>query len=145
MLLLLLFLKFLFLPVDRSLSAFIVIVVGFDPASYFINETTGTVELTVRLTMGSLERSAIVSYFTIDGTATSEAPADFMSVSGPLTFSQGVATQQFSIGIVNDAILEDMESFLAGLRTSDNSVRLLPDRATVNIEEEPGDDRKWLL
>lgn len=116
---------------------------GFDPASYVVNETAGSVELTVRIVMGSLERSAVVNYLTIDGTATAASPfPDYGNQSGPLTFSPGVLFQRFSIPIVDDIAVEDPESFFASLTTMDDSVTLSPDNAMITILQVPGDDGK---
>ena len=44
-----------------------------------------------------------------------------------------------NVPIINDDILEDTENFFASLTTTDSGVTLNPDRAQVDIIEDPDD------
>ncbi len=67
---------------------------------------------TATLSSGSLQ-TVTVTYATASGTATSGA--DFTSGAGTITFLPGVTTQQVSVGVLNDALDEDDESFTIAL------------------------------
>ncbi len=122
------------------------VTIGFDPSSFSVNETDGTATFTVRVLVGILERSASVTFSTMDGTATSTGPADFVALSNvTLEFSAGTSSHQVTVTIVNDDIVEDPETFFGNLTTSDDSVQLAPRTATVTIREEFGDDSKDVL
>ncbi len=104
-------------------------------------ETARSVTLNVSVISGRLERPVQISYFTVDGSATSTGAIDFTSVSPtPLTFDMNRLFNTFTISINNDAILEYPEIFFARLRSLDGSVDVGPDNATVTILEEDGDD-----
>ena len=49
------------------------------------------------------------------------------------------------VAITDDDILEDTENFFGTLTTTDSSVTLTPDRAQVNIFEDPNDGESKLL
>ena len=122
------------------------ITVGFAPDSYAVNETDGTVTLTVMILGGTLDRSAIVNFFTTDGTATSVAPMDFIRVTQTsIVFNAGTTSQQVTVSIADDDIVEDSEFFYGNLSTSDGAVILDPSAARVTILETEGDDSKLFL
>ena len=103
---------------------------------YDVNETTGQVTFSVSVLEGILERSVEVIFSTTDGSATSVAPIDFVSISGAaLQFDQNTLTVTITVIITDDAILENTENFFGNLVTSDSAVDLGPDSATVNILE----------
>ena len=112
-------------------------IIGFDPAEYSINETAGSVSLTVRVLAGQLARTVSVDFYTQDGTATSTPPADFISVAqaSPITlqFSPSDLAQQTTVIIINDDITENPEQFDGLLLTNDTAVILAPDTASVEI------------
>ena len=124
---------------------FVGITVGFDQDSYSVNETDGSVTLVVRIIDGSLGRPATVNFFTTDGTATSVAPIDFMSVTGSsLIFGPSTTSLPVVVSIVDDNIVENPEFFFGNLSTTDDAVLLAPDFTTVTILEVIGDDSKQI-
>ena len=95
---------------------------------------------------GTLDRSAIVNFFTTDGTATSVAPMDFIPVTQTsIVFNAGTTAQQVTVTIANDDIVENSEFFYGNLSTSDGAVILDPSAARVTILETKGDDSKLFL
>ena len=116
--------------------------IGFDPVVYLIvNETAGTVSLTVRVLDGQLVRPVSVDFTTQDGTATSTAPADFISINptSPIVFSPSDLVQQVLVTIIDDDIAENPELFAAVLSSIDPAIILDPDTASVEIQN---NDRK---
>ena len=111
--------------------------IGFDPAVYSVNETAGSVSLTVRVLAGQLARTVSVDFYTQDGTATSTPQADFISVAeaSPITlqFSPSDLAQQATVTIINDDITENPEQFAGLLSSIDAAVILAPDTASVEI------------
>lgn len=129
----------------HSMFVFVGITVGFDQDSYSVNETDGSVTLVVRIIDGSLGRPATVNFFTTDGTATSVAPIDFMSVTGSsLIFGPSTTSLPVVVSIVDDNIVENPEFFFGNLSTTDGAVLLAPDFTTVTILEVIGDDSKQI-
>jgi len=53
-------------------SSVLVVTVGFDPVTYFVNEVDGFAELSVVLLEGELERDITVQFSTSSGSATEE-------------------------------------------------------------------------
>ena len=49
------------------------------------------------------------------------------------------------VPIINDDILEDIESFTVSLTTSDSAVTLNPDLARVDIVEDPNDGKNTTI
>ena len=95
---------------------------------------------------GTLDRSAIVNFFTTDGTATSVAPVDFIPVTQTsIVFNAGTTSQQVTVSIADDDIVENSEFFYGNLSTSDGAVILDPSAARVTILETEGDDSKLFL
>lgn len=105
-------------------------VVGFDPASYVVSETAGTVTIVVVRTGGS-EGTVTVDYATANGSAT--APADYVSVSGTLTFTDGVTEQTFTVPIAADAFAEQDETFSITLSNATGGAAMGTATATVTI------------
>jgi len=50
--------------------AYLVVIVGFRPETYTVNEVAGSIQISVALLNGSLERDVTVPYFTSSGSAT---------------------------------------------------------------------------
>ena len=120
----------------KEIIIFTGVSIGFDPDVYSVDETTGQVTFSVSVLEGTLERPVEVIFSTTDGSATSVAPIDFVSISGAaLQFDQNTLTVMVTVTIVDDAILENTENFFGNLITSDSAVDLGPDSATVNILE----------
>lgn len=117
--------------------------IGFNPDGYFVDEDAGSVSLTVQVLAGQLARTVSVDFFTEDGTATSTAPADFVSVNPalPITlqFSPTDLDLEARVTIINDDITENPERFSGLLASIDPAVILAPINASVEIRD---DDRK---
>ncbi len=108
--------------------------VGFRPDLYTVVEAEGTVTLSVFIFSGTLERQAVVFFSTTDGSATSVAPADFVSRSNVrLTFSPSVNSTTVTVDLINDGIVENREEFYGNLSATDSAITLSPDAAIVSI------------
>lgn len=85
----------------------------FASATYSVNESAGSVTLTV-LRVNGTNGAVGVSYATANGTAV--APADFIAASGPLAWPAGdAAPKTFTVTLVNDAGAESTKTFTATL------------------------------
>ena len=117
--------------------------IGFDPDQYSVNEDDGSVSLTVRVLAGELARAVSVNFFTVDGSATSTPPADFVSIAEAspiiLQFSPGDLQGEATVNIIDDTIAEDPEQFIGLLSSTDPAVILAPMNASVEILD---NDRK---
>ncbi|HKV09298.1 MAG TPA: IPTL-CTERM sorting domain-containing protein [Thermoanaerobaculia bacterium] len=83
--------------------------VQFLVSSASVNESAGTITITVTRTGGS-EGAVSVSYLTINGTAVT--PGDYAAVAGTLNWADGdAAPKTFQVTIVNDGVQEPTESF----------------------------------
>jgi serralysin len=81
-----------------------------------VNEANGTATFTVTLA-GNASGDVTVNYQTGDGSA--RAPGDYEAKSGSLTFTSGGATTQtIVVPIVDDAVVEGVESFVVNLRNA---------------------------
>ncbi len=67
-----------------------------------------TISFTVTLS-GPTDQAVTVDYMTVDGTAL--AGSDFTATSGTLTFAPGETTKTIVVTILNDATIEDPETF----------------------------------
>jgi hypothetical protein len=80
--------------------------IQFAPSTYTVNETAGSVTLTVARS-GSATGTVTVDYATANGAdpATSaQAPADYLSRSGTLTFGEGQTTATITVPIIPDFV-----------------------------------------
>ena len=113
--------------------------IGFYPTKYFVNESDGSVSLTVQVLAGQLARTVSVEFFTQSGTATSTPPADFDSIDqqAPITlqFSPDKLVQQVNVIIIDDNITENPERFSGLLSSVDRAVILALDTASVEIQD----------
>ena len=123
------------------------VTIGFRPVNYTVNENQRTVTIFIQVLDGQLARSVEVDFTTEDGTATSTAPADYISPALPVTlqFTSDDRDQDVAVTIINDDIVENTERFNGMLSTIDRAVILGPDRATVEIIEDPNDGKPSLL
>ncbi len=103
---------------------------GFESATYTVDEDDGTVTITVTRTGGD-EGTVTVNYATTDGSAT--APADYTETSGTLTFGPGVTEQTFTVPILQDMVPEANESFTITLSGPTGGATLVNATTTVNI------------
>lgn len=101
---------------------------------YSVDEPEGPVTLTVSVLSGVLQRPAVVSFFTTDGTATSTGAVDFVAISDmTLQFDENTLSLPVTVTINDDNILENNENFLGNLNTTDVALILMPGEATINI------------
>jgi hypothetical protein len=111
-------------------------IVRFDVPTYSVNESDGTVALTVKRS-GGLGSSVTVNYATSNGSA--QAGSDYTSQSGTITFAAGEATKSLTIGILNDSTAEATETFGVTLSTSDAKATIgSPSSAQVSIADDDG-------
>jgi hypothetical protein len=106
--------------------------VSFQQASYNVGESAGNAVVNIART-GSLLVPVTLTYATQGSTATGSNSglqlADYQDVSGSVTFAAGESLKSISVPIINDAIVEQSESFT--IRVSLGNREL--DRTTVNI------------
>ncbi len=91
----------------------------FSASSYSVNESAGSVLVTV--TRGNGTAGTITGdYTTVDsGGGTATVDADYEPTSGTLTFGPGVSKQTFRVPIVNDTMHENAETILVTLFFND--------------------------
>jgi len=106
--------------------------VALSSATYSVNESAGTVLITVTLSQAA-PYTITVAQAASNGTAT--APADFASASGTLTLTPGTTQATFNVTIVNDALVENSEAFTVTLSNPNNAALGAPASATVTISD----------
>jgi hypothetical protein len=99
--------------------------VGFDPRSYSVNESDGSVELTVTVLTGSIpaNREVDISYVTVPGTA--QEGSDFTRAEGILTLTNTVEEETIEVTINSDSTSEGNEQFSVSLTVLDTTVARL--------------------
>ena len=105
--------------------------IGFERATYAVDEDSGEVELTVAVLNGSLGDTITLNYVTADGTAV--AGADYMAVSDSLTLSSDMISATFMVSISDDALFENDERFSVSLSGAPVRVALNLSSAEVTI------------
>ncbi|XP_056465150.1 sodium/calcium exchanger 1b isoform X2 [Gadus chalcogrammus] len=93
--------------------------VFFEPSSYQCLENCGTVAVTLVRQGGDPDRTLTVDYRTEDGTA--NAGSDYEFTEGVVVFKPGETLKEVRVGIIDDDIFEEDESFLIHL----SNLRLL--------------------
>jgi len=106
---------------------------GFQAATAAVDEDAGTVTLTVNRTGGS-DGSVTINYATANGSAT--AGSDYTANTGTLTFAEGVTSQTITINILDDATVEDPETFTVTLSAPGGGASLGTATATVTINDD---------
>ena len=105
----------------------------FSATSYTVAENAASVLVTVTRSGGSFGAVA-VDYSTADGSAT--AGGDYTAASGTLNFADGVASQSFSVGMLDDTAWEGNEQFTVTLSNAVGGASLgTPAAASVTITE----------
>ena len=70
------------------------------------------------------------------------SPADYVTVTMNLTFTNGSTTpQSVPVTILDDSIVEGSESFSLTLTTTETNVTVNPASATVNIQDDSNDGK----
>lgn len=107
--------------------------VMFNLASYVVDEGAGSVTITVNLT-APVAQQVTVDYAIMNGTA--EAPGDYTSSTGTLTFAVSETTKTFQVPIIDDVLFELDETFHLTLSNPVNVVLGTPiDIALVMIDD----------
>lgn len=116
------------------------VTIGFSEAVYAISESAGAVEICVDL-IGMSQRSVLVTL----SSAESADSQDFQLPSMPTTslvIQSGQSQVCTSVTIINDAIVEDLESFTLELSTNDPAVDNFRMTALLNVVD---DDSKLIV
>jgi hypothetical protein len=108
--------------------------VQFSGAAYGVNESAGTVTITVTRT-GSSQGPVTVAYQTAPGTAT--AGSDYTTTSGILVWADGDgASKTFDVPILNDNVIEPAEQFTVSLSNATGATLGAPVLALVSIADD---------
>ncbi len=81
--------------------------IQFNATSYIVNESAGSVSVSVTRT-GNTSNAVTINYATTNGTATQ--PTDYNTASGSLQFAVGETVKTFVVPIINDGITERAET-----------------------------------
>ena len=106
--------------------------------TFVVTEGDGAfVEVCARVFEGMLERNAVVTLQTMDGTALSQgAEPDYEPLTVQLTFTPSMTEICRNVVIVNDVYYEDPEDLTVGLTTDEPNVMLMPDTGTITIVDD---------
>jgi len=134
-----------------------VVTFGFNPANYSVAEGTGSVNVTLSLLSGTLNRalSVVLETSLNDGTATggilcvlkynclkpffiSLATLDYSFTSSEVIFSATTSSQVVAMVILEDTILESSETINVALTSVDPAAILNPASAVITIEDNDG-------
>ncbi len=108
------------------------VTVQFSANDYTVTEKAGSATITVTLSAASTQQ-VTVDYATSDGTAT--APADYTATSGTLTFAAGVTSQTFTVTVIDDGVMEPVETVNLTLSNPVNATLGVPAAATLWIAD----------
>lgn len=106
--------------------------VALSSASYNANENVGTLPVTLTLNQAA-PYTVTVNYATSNGTAS--APADYTAASGAAVFTPGVTQTTVNLSIVNDALIENNETFSITLSSPSGATLGAPAAATITITD----------
>ena len=109
------------------------VVIGFDKATYSVNEGDVTVEFTVSVINGVLMETITLSYKTMNGIAI--AGEDYVLTTGTLTLTPMTPSVTFTVDIMEDTSQEPAEEFTVVLSDAPAAITLDPAIATVTIPE----------
>jgi hypothetical protein len=110
--------------------------VEFSSATYSVSESGGSATITVTRS-GPTTGTTTVHYSTSDGTA--QAPDDYTSSSGTLTFAPGETSKTFSVPIIDDLLDETDETVNLTLDSPTGGVLGLTPAAVLTIEDNDDD------
>ena len=91
--------------------------IGFDPVSYDVGESSGTVELRVSVLSGVLTDEVTLNYATSDGSAVDGT--DYTLTTGTLTLSDTITSFTFTVTILEDIDVELVQTFTVALSVVD--------------------------
>jgi len=104
--------------------------VALSSANYSASESAGATPITITLSQAA-PFTVTVAYATLNGTATT--PGDYTSATGTVTFTPGVTQSTINLAIVNDALVENTETFNVTLSNSSGATLGAPSSATITI------------
>ena len=105
--------------------------VQFGATNYIVNENTENVLVAVTR-IGNLTNAVTINYATSNGSA--QAPLDFVVASGSLEFAPGERVKFVSVSIVDNALVEGVETFKLSLSSpSGGAVEGSPFITTISI------------
>lgn len=110
----------------------------FSTTNFTVNEDAGSVTVTVTRVNGT-DGTATVSYSTADSTAF--AGTDYTATNGTLTFQPGVASQSFTVPIINNPAIQTNKRFIVNLSDPTGGANLgAPSSSFVTINDvSPGE------
>ncbi|MCA1578725.1 MAG: PQQ-dependent sugar dehydrogenase [Acidobacteria bacterium] len=115
----------------QFLSSLSAMSVQFNATSYIVNENAGNVLVGVTRS-GNLTNTVTINYTTSNGSA--QAPLDFANASGSLQFAPGETLKFVSVSIVDDGLVEGLESIKLSLSSaSSGAVEGSPFITTISI------------
>ena len=124
----------LFVLTQAAVAAKVPSTFEFSASSYSVNETDGTLTITVNRS-GSTSGPASVHYSTSNGTAI--AGWDYVSTSGTLSWvSNDGNPKSFTVAILDDWLIEDGETFNLSLSSPSKGELGVNSQATVEIHSE---------
>ncbi|MFN2623250.1 MAG: Calx-beta domain-containing protein [Chthoniobacterales bacterium] len=110
--------------------------IQFSSATYSVNESAGSVAVTV-VRSGGVQLVVSASYSTTNGTA--QAPSDYTASSGTVTFASGETQKTIVIPINEDPLVEGDETFNVTLSNPSNGATLgNPSSASATIIDDDG-------
>lgn len=113
------------------------VTIGFSEAVYAVSESVGDTDICIDL-IGASQRSVVVTFSLIDPDS---QDFQFLSMPTTLVLQSGQSQVCTPVSIINDAIVEDLESFTLELNTSDPAVDNFRMTALLNITD---DDSKLI-
>jgi len=106
--------------------------IQFTASSYTVAESVGVATLMVQRT-GDTNAEASVDYACTNGTAT--AGLDYTATNGTLTFLAGETNQIITVPILNDGLVEALETFTVTLSNPTNAILGSPTTTVVRITD----------
>ena len=109
---------------------------SFSAAAYSVAENGGAANITVYRS-NYTNSTVTVAYATADGTA--QANANYLPVSGVLTFTNGETVKTFAVPVIDNSVVDGDKTVLLNLSSATgNSVLINPSAATLTIVESDG-------
>jgi subtilisin family serine protease len=110
--------------------------IRFSASAYTVSEAAGVATITVQRTPGATASAVTVDYATVPG-GTATPGADYMLISGTLTFKAGEVSKTFTVPIVNDNFDESSETVNLALSNPTGGATLgTPVTAVLTISDE---------